>query len=289
MNPILTTWPRVKWALWFCQSLILSCILTLATAQAQSLTSEPNLTVPNRSDSKRSVSNLPAPKLTEASQYQALFDQGADNTALLALGQKLNLGETVRGHFVQSRQLKVLKKPLISQGQFIFDKEQGLIWQQLTPFESLLILKDKQLIQKDSQGRVQVSKADASTSAAAMGDLLPSLVRAMLSGDLSGLSDNFELHFLVQGASAKENANWQLGLTPKDPLMKKAIANMVLEGSDKLHALVLLSAAPSVSPQDMTRIEFSELRQGKLSDAEVALYAIAQSQDTKPKYSGSRE
>lgn len=224
-----------------------------------------------------------------ANNYQQLFNQPADKAQLVALSQKLNLGETVRGHFVQSRQLKVLKKPLISQGLFIFDKEQGLIWQQIKPFESLLILKDKQLIQRDSQGRVQVSKADASASAAAMGDLLPSLVRAMLGGDISGLSENFELHFLstdklnteklspesLSPKSLGTDGQWQLSLTPKDPLMKKAIANMVLEGGDTLQSLVLLSAAPSVSPQDMTRIDFSALSQGKLSETELAQYALA--------------
>lgn len=219
-----------------------------------------------------------------ANNYQQLFTQTADKAQLVALSQKLNLGETVRGNFVQSRQLKVLKKPLISQGQFIFDQTQGLIWQQIKPFESLLILKDKQLIQRDSQGRVQVSKADASASAAAMGDLLPSLVRAMLGGDISGLSENFELHFLITDKlnteklspeSLSPDGQWQLGLTPKDPLMKKAIANMVLEGSDVLQSLVLLSAAPSVSPQDMTRIDFSALSQGKLSETELAQYAVA--------------
>ncbi|MBW3531769.1 outer membrane lipoprotein carrier protein LolA [Shewanella sp. NKUCC06_TVS] len=227
---------------------------------------------------------LKAETLAEPGVYQALFSQNADTAQLVALSQKLNLGETVRGQFVQSRQLKVLKKPLISQGQFIFDQTQGLIWQQIKPFESMLILKDKQLIQRDSQGRVQVSKADASASAAAMGDLLPSLVRAMLGGDISGLSENFELHFLIADRLSTEklsperlntDGQWQLGLTPKDPLMKKAIANMVLEGSDVLQSLVLLSAAPSVSPQDMTRIDFSALSQGKLSETELTQYAVA--------------
>ncbi|MFB2656411.1 outer membrane lipoprotein carrier protein LolA [Shewanella xiamenensis] len=269
MNALLKTWSRAKWVQCFCQGALLSCML-LGSVQAQ---------------------DLATPNLTEASQYQPLFNQGADNAALLALSQKLNLGETVRGHFVQSRQLKVLKKPLISQGQFVFDKDQGLIWQQLTPFESLLILKDKQLIQRDSQGRVQVSSADASASAAAMGDLLPSLVSAMLGGDISGLSNHFELHFLAQKTLTNELAkeNWQLGLTPKDPLMKKAIANMVLEGSDTLHALVLLSAAPSVSPQDITRIDFRELRQGKLSDAELAQFSIALTQKVPPRETDPQE
>jgi hypothetical protein len=212
---------------------------------------------------------LKAETLAEPGVYQALFSQNADTAQLVGLSQKLNLGETVRGQFVQSRQLKVLKKPLISQGQFIFDQTQGLIWQQIKPFESLLILKDKQLIQRDSQGRVQVSKADASASAAAMGDLLPSLVRAMLGGDISGLSENFELHFLIT-ESLNTDGQWQLGLTPKDPLMKKAIANMVLEGGDTLQSLVLLSA------QDMTRIDFSALSQGKLSETELTQYAVAE-------------
>lgn len=270
MNVLLKTWSRAKWVQCFCQGALLNCTVLFGSVQAQ---------------------DLAAPNLTEASQYQPLFNQGADNAALLALSQKLNLGETVRGHFVQSRQLKVLKKPLVSQGQFVFDKDQGLIWQQLTPFESLLILKDKQLIQRDSQGRVQISNADASASAAAMGDLLPSLVSAMLGGDISGLSNHFELHFLAQKTLTNELAkeNWQLGLTPKDPLMKKAIANMVLEGSDTLHALVLLSAAPNVSPQDITRIDFRELRQGKLSDAELAQFSIALTQKVPPRETDPKE
>lgn len=228
---------------------------------------------------------LRAETLAAPGAYQTLFSQSADTAQLVALSQRLNLGETVRGQFMQSRQLKVLKKPLISQGQFIFDQTQGLIWQQITPFESRLILKNKQLIQIDSQGRVQVSKADTSINAAAMADLLPNLVRAMLGGDISGLSKNFELHFLnterlsPERPSAQklslENGQWQLGLTPKDPLMKKAIANMVLEGNDRLQSLVLLSAAPSVTPQDMTRIDFSALSKGKLSETELAQYAVA--------------
>ncbi|MCS6101557.1 outer membrane lipoprotein carrier protein LolA [Shewanella baltica] len=217
---------------------------------------------------------LKAETLAAPDAYQTLFSQSADTAQLVALSKKLNLGETVRGQFVQSRQLKVLKKPLISQGQFIFDQTQGLIWQQIKPFESLLILKDKQLIQRDSQGRVQVSKADASASAAAMGDLLPNLVRAMLGGDISGLSENFELHFLITDRLSPDG-QWQLGLTPKDPLMKKAIANMVLEGGDVLQSLVLLSAAPNVTSQDMTRIDFSALSQGTLSETELAQYALA--------------
>lgn len=105
MIALFTNWPRAKWAQWFCQSLLLSCTLLLGSVQAQSLAD----------------TNLAGSNLTGASQYQTLFAQGADNAALLALSQKLNLGETVRGHFVQSRQLKVLKKPLVSQGQFVFE------------------------------------------------------------------------------------------------------------------------------------------------------------------------
>ncbi|MEM6190639.1 MULTISPECIES: outer membrane lipoprotein carrier protein LolA [Shewanella] len=252
MNSVLA-----KCALFLCIACSLTCALISLSLKAETLND----------------------KLATPGDYQALFSQSADTKQLVALSQKLNLGKTVRGHFVQSRQLKVLKKPLISQGQFIFDQTQGLIWQQIKPFESLLILKDKQLIQRDSQGRVQISKADTSASAAAMGDLLPSLVRAMLGGDISGLSENFELHFLgterLKIESLSPDGQWQLGLTPKDPLMKKAIANMVLEGSDVLQSLVLLSAAPNVTPQDMTRIDFSALSQGTLSETELAQYALA--------------
>ncbi|NMH66305.1 outer membrane lipoprotein carrier protein LolA [Shewanella salipaludis] len=209
--------------------------------------------------------------------YRVLFARPASDTDLLGLSQRLQLPDTVRGEFSQARHLKVLKRPLLSRGEFIFDRAQGLVWQQTHPFDTLLILKDKQLIQRDSQGKLQVSDATQAQGAGAISQLLPQLMLAILSGDIQALSGHFSLYLQhPEAATAAETEaepipGWRLGLIPRDPLVAKAIAAMVLEGDKQLDALTLLS-----DNGDLSRIEFSAQRAGPLAEDETALYRLAE-------------
>lgn len=202
----------------------------------------------------------------------SLFSQHATVTELQSLSTQLQMTSAMRGNFRQYRHLKVLKKPLVSTGEFIFDQNMGLLWQQNTPFTSQLILKDQQLIQINSQGEIQISDSANVNGAAAIGEMMPILVSAMLSGELSGLSSHFDLYYQAASDSQKQ---WQLGLVPKDPMVQKAIASIVLEGDRQIHSLTLMNQAvnsTSGTQNDYTRIEFFELIPGVLSPEEAARF-----------------
>ncbi len=199
---------------------------------------------------------------SQAAKFEALFQSEVNNQEIEKLSKRLELNQHARGKFTQYRSLKVLKKPLISKGSFIFDAQLGLVWSQEAPFKSTLILKDDALIQIDSSGKQQVSQTRGNQGAGALAQTLPILLKALLGGELQTLDEHFSFYLLAPDSQAP----WTLGLIPKDPLLLKAIPQMILEGSSQISALTLVSANG-----DTSRIEFEAINNGPLTEAELEL------------------
>ncbi|MGI2224031.1 outer membrane lipoprotein carrier protein LolA [Shewanella frigidimarina] len=219
--------------------------------------------------------------LTQAqlADIQALYTQPASTEALSALAQQLNLQLDTRGQFVQLRYLQVLKKPLLSQGQFIFSPTQGLVWQQQRPFKTLMVLKDQQLIQQNSQGKIQHFSAGANGNPIAQ--QLPRLLQAIMAGDIDALSADFNLFMpapqsatqsVIQPATKPADKSWQLGLQAKDPQVQSSMGNITLSGDTLIRSLIMTSNQADIS--DYTQIQFTQTQQGQLSEAELALFSL---------------
>jgi len=225
------------------------------------------------------ASNIESLTQTQLADIQALYTQPATTEALSALAQQLDLQLDTRGQFVQLRHLQVLKKPLLSQGQFIFSPTQGLVWQQLRPFKTLMVLKDQQLIQQNSQGKVQHLNAGANGNPIAQ--QLPRLLQAIMAGDIAALSADFKLfmpaiQFATQSATQpttqSANRSWQLGLQAKDPQVQSSMGNITLSGDTLIRSLIMTSNQADIS--DYTQIQFTQTQQGPLSEAELALFNL---------------
>ncbi|MGS0679935.1 outer membrane lipoprotein carrier protein LolA [Shewanella sp. 125m-7] len=207
--------------------------------------------------------------------YSELFQHQASSAELTQLSTQLSPSEQAKGKFTQYRYLKVLKKPLMSQGEFVFAKDLGVIWQQNTPFASTLILKDKQLIQIDSQGNISINNADQAGSGNSLSDVMPKLLNALLSGDIEQLEQHFTLSLLLGEKTAGDTPQqWQLGLRPRDPLLEKAMPQMVLAGNKQIQTLVLFSRNG-----DRSRIEFSAINDKPLTAADKQGFSPAQLSD----------
>lgn len=196
----------------------------------------------------------------EAQAFDKLFAKAATEQALQQLSTKMALSDSSRGQFEQVRWLRVMKQPLRSSGEFLFQRELGMLWQQQTPFGNLLLLKQGELIQQDSQGKLSVTKADAGPAAVA--EMLPRMMQSLLSGDIQTLSQGFELYLLNDQAG-----HWQLGLKAKEQSMAALLPQMVLEGSQDLESLTLLA-----KNGDISQIFFSELDKSPLNDSERARF-----------------
>ncbi len=196
----------------------------------------------------------------EAQAFDKLFANPATEQALQQLSTKMALSDSSRGQFKQVRWLRVLKQPLRSSGEFLFQRELGMLWQQQTPFGNLLLLKQGELIQQDSQGKLSVTKADAGPPAVA--EMLPRMMQSLLSGNIQALSQGFELYLLNDQAG-----HWQLGLKAKEQTMAALLPQMVLEGNQDLESLTLLA-----KNGDISQIFFSELDKSPLNDSERARF-----------------
>ncbi|MBO2584313.1 LolA family protein [Shewanella algae] len=196
----------------------------------------------------------------EAQAFDKLFARAATEQALQQLSTKMALSDSSRGQFKQVRWLRVLKQPLRSSGEFLFQRELGMLWKQQTPFGNLLLLKQGELIQQDSQGKLSVTKADAGPAAVA--EMLPRMMQSLLSGNIQALSQGFELYLLNDQAG-----HWQLGLKAKEQTMAALLPQMVLEGNQDLESLTLLA-----KNGDISQIFFSELDKSPLNDSERARF-----------------
>ena len=63
------------------------------------------------------------------------------------LQQRFTEQSVIRAHFDQTRTIKDLPQPLRSQGQMLIARDQGLLWDQTSPFPMQLLLDDKRMVQ----------------------------------------------------------------------------------------------------------------------------------------------
>jgi hypothetical protein len=153
---------------------------------------------------------------------------------LTQIAERIDKAGITQGNFRQEKRLKVLKKPLISTGEFTYHQSKGVIWKTLTPVPSLLLVNETRLL--TAQGEQAVPLA------------FGKVFKAMLGGDLSQLTEGFD----ITGSNRKPT--WQLQLKPKDELLKKIIAGMRLSGDRELRVLEISEANGNLSRIAFDRI-----------------------------------
>ncbi len=182
--------------------------------------------------------------LTLCSLLTALLFPAAATAAwdLQTIEQSLSRHTIVRADFAQQRFLRGFAQPLQSAGTMLFSRDDGIIWQQQTPFAMTIVADANSIVQTMPGAQPQVLNA-------ADNPLLhsfSSLLTAMLQADSRSLSQFFalELHDL--------GAHWQLYLTPRAEPLNKIFHRIELCGDDKVLSIVMTDGAG-----DRTAIEFS--------------------------------
>ncbi|MBN2192067.1 MAG: outer membrane lipoprotein carrier protein LolA [Polyangiaceae bacterium] len=157
---------------------------------------------------------------------------------------------TLEADFVQTKNLEILTKPLVSKGSFAFRRPGDLRWEYQSPLRSVLVSTSagvKRYVMKDGKW-----VPDASAKVEAVGAVLAEM-NLWLRGEFEQ-SKAFS-------ATLEPGPPVRVKLTPKDAAMKKYIARVVLE----------LGAAPGVidavvieeGPKASTRIEFANAKRNQ--------------------------
>jgi hypothetical protein len=130
----------------------------------------------------------------------------------------------VRGQFEQRKSVAGFKKPLVSKGDFLLVRDQGVLWNTRSPFASTLTLTRKSLsAEQGSGGAAYHLDSTKEPALAAVNELL----FALLAGDVATLQQRFKVEGELVGS-----AGWKLELTPTDAGLARVFKHIHLEGDE---------------------------------------------------------
>lgn len=146
------------------------------------------------------------------------------------LQQRFTEQPVVRAQFDQTRTIKDLPQPLRSQGKMLIARDQGLLWDQTSPFPMKLLLDDKRMVQTINGQPPQTITAENNPQMFQFNHLLRALFRA----DRKVLEENFRVEFSDAG-----EGRWTLRLTPVTTPLDKIFATIDLAGKAYLERIEL--------------------------------------------------
>ncbi|EFI7133802.1 LolA family protein [Escherichia coli] len=146
------------------------------------------------------------------------------------LQQRFTEQPVIRAHFDQTRTIKDLPQPLRSQGQMLIARDQGLLWDQTSPFPMQLLLDDKRMVQVINGQPPQIITAENNPQMFQFNHLL----RALFQADRKVLEQNFRVEFADKG-----EGRWTLRLTPTSTPLDKIFNTIDLAGQTYLESIQL--------------------------------------------------
>ncbi|EFI7783933.1 outer membrane lipoprotein carrier protein LolA [Escherichia coli] len=146
------------------------------------------------------------------------------------LQQRFTEQPVIRAHFDQTRTIKDLPQPLRSQGQMLIARDQGLLWDQTSPFPMQLLLDDKRMVQVINGQPPQIITAENNPQMFQFNHLL----RALFQADRKVLEQNFRVEFADKG-----EGRWTLRLTPTTTPLDKIFNAIDLAGQTYLESIQL--------------------------------------------------
>ncbi|ELE5010130.1 outer membrane lipoprotein carrier protein LolA [Escherichia coli] len=146
------------------------------------------------------------------------------------LQQRFTEQPVIRAHFDQTRTIKDLPQPLRSQGQMLITRDQGLLWDQTSPFPMQLLLDDKRMAQVINGQPPQIITTENNPQMFQFNHLL----RALFQADRKVLEQNFRVEFADKG-----EGRWTLRLTPTTTPLDKIFNTIDLAGQTYLESIQL--------------------------------------------------
>lgn len=146
------------------------------------------------------------------------------------LQQRFTEQPVVRAQFDQTRTIKDLPQPLRSQGKMLIARDQGLLWDQTSPFPMQLLLDDKRMVQTINGQPPQTITAENNPQMFQFNHLL----RALFQADRKVLEENFRVELIDAG-----EGRWTLRLTPVTTPLDKIFATIDLAGKAYLERIEL--------------------------------------------------
>jgi outer membrane lipoprotein-sorting protein len=173
------------------------------------------------------------------------------------LHQRLRVSPVLKGEFEQTKTLKGFRNPLVSKGEFLVARGQGVWWHTQQPFESTLVVTRTRLFTRNPDG----STGDLADAQAEPGiKQVNELVFSLLAADVDALSGKFAI-----AAQPVGEAGWSLVLTPRDAGIARFLVRATLAGERDVQTVRIEEARG-----DTTQIRFSHQQPSAALSADEA-------------------
>lgn len=156
--------------------------------------------------------------------------------------------QTLRGKFVQTKKIEGISKNLISEGNFLFSKENGIYWQTTKPFLLTLVFGKNAVIQIQD-GQKELISANNQVFFREFSKIFQSIFL----GDYDKLKEYFDVFFVVN------NEEWTLGLKPNNDFIKDVMTAIIISGNKNINEVEIREKF-----DDKTIIKFHNISQNPL-------------------------
>ena len=164
--------------------------------------------------------------------------------AVRLVRERLKVAPVLKGEFEQTKTLRGFRNPLVSRGEFLVARGQGVWWHTRQPFETTLVVTKTRLFTRNPDGSAS-NLADAQAEPGVK--QVNELVFSLLAADLDVLADKFDVVAQPVGA-----VGWTLVLTPRDANIAKFLVRATLAGERDVQSVRIEEARG-----DATQIRFS--------------------------------
>jgi outer membrane lipoprotein-sorting protein len=169
------------------------------------------------------------------------------NTTLAAPAKTLANAKVLKGRFVHQKHLSEVPQPLTANGEFTYARELGVYWHTIAPFDSVFILTQRGIVQRDEGAETMRLSAQEQPAVRVIADIF----LALFTLDVSSLSASFDLYGKSQGE------RWIVGLRPKSATIGSVFKQATITGAKVVEQVVLVDAHGDRTVIDLKDIQYS--------------------------------
>ena len=168
--------------------------------------------------------------------------------AFAAVQQQQAKIDNITGSFTQTRFMKLLSKPLKSNGRFELSKAHGLKWLQQKPFQSTLIVTNDSIEQSiEGKTAVVITKKEQPIVFS-----FTTIFLSIFKGNVDALKQYFKIYFM------KDGEIWYIALSPLGAPLDKAIQSIEMTGTKYASRIIVKE-----TQGNQMLIEFSDVKELK--------------------------
>jgi len=169
-------------------------------------------------------------------------------TTLARPAAQLAKAQVLSGRFTHRKHLREIPKPLTATGDFVFARELGVYWHTQKPFDSVVVLTSKGILEKAEGAQTLNLSADEQPAVR----MIANVFLALFTLDMNALERNFQL-FTADTVAGR----WTIVLKPRGGAIASVFVHATVSGTNDVEQVVLTDAHGDRTVIDLTGIEYS--------------------------------